>query len=83
VVEFSSSVVYTDVDNNILIVHVDAQVIDPKTGSRRTTNSFYFGFRHVAQRPLTFIMPASYSDSMRYLDGRRRALAMQLTQNRK
>ena len=46
-------------------VAVTADVVDPRTGRRDTTNEFYFTFI-VNDRPLRRVLPHSYAESIRY-----------------
>ncbi|KAK7090318.1 hypothetical protein V1264_010133 [Littorina saxatilis] len=49
---------------------VHAEVVDPLTGSRHTTNDFYFAF-DTNQPDLPHVVPKTYSESMLFLDGMR------------
>lgn len=65
---FSSQIVYTE--GPLLQVKVHAEVLDVLTGSRDTTNDFYFAFDS-GQPDLPHIVPRTYAESMLYLDGMR------------
>ena len=49
-----------------LQVAVTADVLDPRTGRRETTNEFYFTFI-VNDRPLRRVLPHTYAESIRYV----------------
>ena len=54
-------------------IKVKADVIDPIQGTKDTTNTFHFTFRTLDDTlPLPRVMPRSYDESMRYIEGRRR-----------
>ncbi|OQV19676.1 Acyl-coenzyme A thioesterase 9, mitochondrial [Hypsibius exemplaris] len=65
----SARLVYTEGPNMQMRVH--AEVIDPATQKRETTNTFYFTFRDSTGKPVKRVIPKSYSDAMLYLTGRR------------
>ncbi|EDO45232.1 predicted protein [Nematostella vectensis] len=70
-IEFTSQVVYTPPEqtNRFQIMTV-ADVLDPGTGKRETTNVFYYTFESEMEvRP---VAPRTYAEAMRYLDGKRR-----------
>ena len=60
---------YTEGSDMQMRVH--AEVIDPQTQKRETTNTFYFTFRDTTGKPVRTIVPKTYSDAMMYLTGRR------------
>ncbi|XP_070213082.1 acyl-coenzyme A thioesterase 9, mitochondrial-like isoform X3 [Littorina saxatilis] len=64
----SSQVVYTE--GALMQLKVHAEVVDPLTGSRHTTNDFYFAF-DTNQPDLPHVVPKTYSESMLFLDGMR------------
>lgn len=64
----SSQVVYTR--GSQLMTKVHAEVVDPKDGSRETTNDFYFVF-NTRGTVVRRVMPKTYAESMLWLDGRR------------
>lgn len=56
-------------------VQVTADVVDPATAARDTTNTFHFSF--VSERPLRPIMPVTYEEGLTYIESfRRRQVAM-------
>lgn len=61
-------------DNGDLLVHVvvQADVVDPSTGSKETTNDFKFTWSSRSQRA---VAPRTYKEAMMWLEGRR-ALAL-------
>jgi acyl-coenzyme A thioesterase 9 len=65
----SSQVVYTRDES--MQVRVHAQAVDPQTGSKETTNDFYFIFTVPQGHNLPQVQPKSYAESMMYIDGRR------------
>jgi len=64
-------------DNGESLVHVviQADVVDPLTGSRETTNDFRFTWSSPSQRT---VAPRTYKEAMMWLEGRR-ALALGTT----
>lgn len=76
---FQGCIVYTDADPHQahfqrLHVQVIADVIDPKTESRKTTNTFHFTFicPRAEDKTASEVIPETYTDAMRYLEGKRR-----------
>jgi len=69
-VEFTSRIVYTPPkpDNCFLVMTV-AEVIDPVTSTRDTSNVFYFTFK--GGGPVKRIMPKTYAEMMLFLTGMR------------
>lgn len=65
---FSSQIVYTK--ETKLMTKVHAEVVNPKDGSRETTNDFYFVFNS-RSREIPRVIPKTYAESMLYLDGKR------------
>ncbi|XP_077987731.1 acyl-coenzyme A thioesterase 9, mitochondrial-like [Glandiceps talaboti] len=63
----SSQVAYTD--GNFLQIRVHAEVVDPKTGQRDTTNDFHFTFDK--ESPVAPVIPKTFPEAMLYLDGKR------------
>jgi len=55
-----------------LVVSVVAEIINPETGERTVSNTFHYTFTVQHSKKLPILMPTSYADSMRFLDGRRR-----------
>ncbi|BFZ00620.1 hypothetical protein BsWGS_03658 [Bradybaena similaris] len=64
----SSQIVYTNGAD--AQVHVHAEVVDPITGSRETTNDFQFTF-DTGLPNLPRVVPKTYAESMLYLVGKR------------
>ncbi|KAI9337604.1 HotDog domain-containing protein [Zopfochytrium polystomum] len=60
-----------------LIVKVRAEVVDPLSGRRELSNEFWFTFV-CPEGGLRRVLPRSYDESMRYLDGKRRRDAWSL-----
>ena len=60
------------------MVEVTAEVIHPMSGGREVTNISYFTFVAVDEycrpNPVPTILPYSYEESLKYLEGRRRYL---------
>lgn len=60
------------------MIHVEvvADVIDPRSGSRVTTNTFHFTFKtfYKAQEldQMKGVIPSTYTEAMKYLEGKRR-----------
>lgn len=76
---FTTGIVYTDINPNRrnyqrLHVEVVADVLDPKVGSRVTTNTFHYTFEMKLDDPhaLNQVIPETYTEAMRYLEGKRR-----------
>ncbi|XP_072180264.1 acyl-coenzyme A thioesterase 9, mitochondrial-like [Diadema setosum] len=67
---FLSEIAYTE--GCYMQIRVHAEVVDPVTGQRDTTNVFHFTI--AADRPVMQVWPKTYGESMLYLDGRRRFL---------
>jgi len=70
VVTFSSKVVYST--ENAVEVSVAADVIDPKSNARKTTNVFQFTF--LCPDLKKKVIPFSYEDCLNYITGRRNVL---------
>ncbi|KAL7750838.1 hypothetical protein RI367_003795 [Sorochytrium milnesiophthora] len=70
---FNSQVVYSRgyQDGRSFQVQVTADVIDPLTLKRETTNVFHLTFTS-PQHKVPAIMPQTYEEAMRYLDGKRK-----------
>jgi len=66
-VSFRGSVVFTG--KTSVQVRVKAQVVNPHTGSRTTTNVFHFVFNSQVKRKL---IPQTYEEMMFYVDGKRK-----------
>ncbi|XP_041483095.1 acyl-coenzyme A thioesterase 9, mitochondrial-like [Lytechinus variegatus] len=67
---FLSEIAYTE--GCYMEIRVHAEVVDPRTGDRDTTNVFHFTI--VTEKPVPLVWPKTYGESMLYLDGRRRFL---------
>ena len=65
----SSEVVFTQ--ENLIQVRVHAQAVDPVTSLKETTNDFYFKFSVPLSVNLPQVIPKTYAESMRYIDGQR------------
>lgn len=69
-------IVYTDRDpcTRHPRIHVEctADVIDPTTGVRKTTNTFHFTFVCLKIKDMATVIPETYEEAMRYLEGKRR-----------
>lgn len=83
VLEYTSFVTYTErYEEDGLLVHVElnADVIDPRKGSRKTTNTFHYTYlirKASEDGPIdTFkditVVPYSYQDAMKFIEARRR-----------
>lgn len=74
---FGSRIVFTEMrpegEQNIH-VEVTADVIDPTTNARVTTNTFHYTFVMAASNnaPIRTVIPATYTEAMKYLEGMRR-----------
>ncbi|KAJ1943756.1 hypothetical protein GGF37_002504 [Kickxella alabastrina] len=72
ILRLKSQVVYSEPESKTFQVAVSADVIDNMKNSTERTNTFYFNFccpSGVVRR----VVPRSYEDMMKYLEGRRRA----------
>lgn len=76
VLSFGARVVYTAESKDIIQVMVTADVIRPTTGSRTTTNTFHFTF--ASDNLDTAVNPRSYREAIMLLEGRRRAMSLDL-----
>lgn len=87
IVNFKATLLYTHIQRRIVTVSVEAQVIHAETGTRKTTNTFFFHFQCKPPVATTdssnteaskqtdffpFVIPTLYSDALRWLDARRR-----------
>jgi len=52
-------------------VNVEAKVISPQTGKHRTTNIFHFTFEFPSTTKLKQVIPYTYYEAMRFIEGRR------------
>ena len=69
IVEFTSTITYTGGD--VVVCDVQADVVDPQSGSRQTTNTFSFSFFAPARRQT--VVPLTYQDGSRLVQARRSA----------
>ncbi|KAJ2611865.1 hypothetical protein H4S08_002965 [Coemansia sp. RSA 1365] len=72
ILRLTSQVVYTEPENGTFQVAVSVDVIDNLTDTVERTNTFYFNFSSPSAT-VTRVIPRSYEDMMKYLEGRRRA----------
>ncbi|KAJ1921792.1 hypothetical protein H4219_000526 [Mycoemilia scoparia] len=73
ILKLTSQVVYSEPEGDKTFqISVKVDVIDNKDSSVHTTNTFYFTFHAPDNGSLKRIMPRTYSDMMKYLEGRRR-----------
>ncbi|KAJ2785907.1 hypothetical protein H4R18_000296 [Coemansia javaensis] len=77
ILRLTSQVVYSEPERKAFQVEVAADVIDNLAGTVDRTNTFYFNFS-CADGAVPRIVPRSYGDMMKYLEGRRRAQADRL-----
>lgn len=79
ILQLTSQVVYTQEELNSQLIHVEvvADVIETKSGDRKTTNTFHFTFR-LESSPNFIIRPSTYPEAMKYLEGKRRVSAAPL-----
>lgn len=77
-IRFRSKVVYSEGSPTCgFLIRVGAEIMDLNTGELYTSNEFYFAF-YSTEVALRAVRPVTYSDSMEYLDGRRRYLNRKL-----
>ncbi|KAJ2818042.1 hypothetical protein IWW50_005956 [Coemansia erecta] len=76
ILKFTSQVVYSEPETSTFQIAVTTDVIDIPTDSTERTNTFYFNFSSSGIVPR--VVPRSYEDMMKYLEGRRRAQAGKL-----
>ncbi|KAJ2160409.1 hypothetical protein GGF46_002299 [Coemansia sp. RSA 552] len=72
ILKLTSQVVYSEPENGTFQVAVSADVIDNLANTMERTNTFYFNFS-CPSGAVSRVVPRSYADMMKYLDGRRRA----------
>ena len=75
ILDFTSTVVYSvkSQDNrHFCHVEVKADVIDPIAGTRKTTNIFRFTYFCNFMPEDRMVVPESYAEALKYLEGRRR-----------
>ena len=84
VLQLTAQVVYTQEEpsdavpvSQLIHVEVVADVLDTRTGDRKTTNTFHFTYRLAAQ-PQLAVRPATYPEAMKFLEGKRRVSAAPL-----
>lgn len=68
VLQFTASCAYAS--PNTVQVFVDADVLDPETNQRLTTNVFEYAF-HVKDHHCPPILPVTYLEGLNYIKGRR------------
>ncbi|KAJ1829027.1 hypothetical protein LPJ70_007147, partial [Coemansia sp. RSA 2708] len=73
----TSQVVYSEPDHATFQIAVAADVIDNLANTMERTNTFYFNFS-CPGGAVPRVVPRSYEDMMKYLEGRRRAQAGKL-----
>ena len=66
---FNSEVIYNE--DHTMIVCVTTEVVEPDTGDRARTNSYYFTFI-CPETKLPKIYPESYDETMSWLEGKRK-----------
>ncbi|KAJ2711965.1 hypothetical protein H4R19_002997 [Coemansia spiralis] len=71
ILKLTSQVVYSEPENGTFRVEVAADVIDNLAGTVERTNTFYFNFS-CPDGTVPRVVPRSYGDMMKYLEGRRR-----------
>jgi acyl-coenzyme A thioesterase 9 len=69
----TSQVTYSAESSRCFQVKVKADVIDPQTNQQATTNTFHFTFEAHAGHQ-NQVMPRSYDETMRYIEGQRKQL---------
>ncbi|KAJ1964236.1 hypothetical protein GGI12_001560, partial [Dipsacomyces acuminosporus] len=72
ILKLSSEVVYSEPENKTFQVAVSADVIDNMKNTMERTNTFYFNF-YCPRGLVRKVVPRSYKDMMKYLEGRRRS----------
>ncbi|KAJ1996010.1 hypothetical protein GGI26_000593 [Coemansia sp. RSA 1358] len=72
ILRLTSQVVYSEPENKTFQVAVSADVIDNMKNTTERTNTFYFNFCCPSSK-VRRIIPRTYEDMMKYLEGRRRA----------
>ena len=74
IVSFTGAVIYTF--KKALMVEVVSEVIHPKTGETQVTNIFYFTFTALddsgINQKVPLILPHTYEEGLKYLDGAKR-----------
>lgn len=78
IVDFQAQIVHSRIHAGSLFVcvSVQADVVQPSTASRLTTNTFHFIFTHrledFGSQPVPMVEPRTYVEAMRFLEGKRR-----------
>ncbi|KAJ2842035.1 hypothetical protein GGI22_007686, partial [Coemansia erecta] len=72
ILRLTSQVVYSEPENNTFQVAVSVDVIDNTKKITERTNTFYFNFSCPTSQ-VRRVIPRTYEDMMKYLEGRRRA----------
>ncbi|KAJ2842744.1 hypothetical protein IWW36_005792 [Coemansia brasiliensis] len=72
ILKLTSQVVYSEPENSTFQIAVSADVIDNLENSMERTNTFFFNFSCPGGH-VPCVVPRSYEDMMKYLEGRRRA----------
>ena len=77
ILEFTSSIVYSESDEKdksvLMHVQVIADVVNVETKNRVTTNTFHLTFKHNSDGTLPDpILPDTYEEGVLYIEGRRR-----------
>jgi acyl-coenzyme A thioesterase 9 len=87
VLQLTAHVVYTQLEflpdapehpaSQLIHIEVAADVLDIESGDSKTTNTFHFTFRKESP-PVCAVKPATYSEAMKFLEGKRRISAAPL-----
>ncbi|KAJ1665033.1 hypothetical protein EV178_003599 [Coemansia sp. RSA 1646] len=72
ILRLTSQVVYSEPEHNTFQVAVSVDVIDNMKKTTERTNTFYFNFSCPSSQ-VRRVIPRTYEDMMKYLEGRRRA----------
>ena len=74
IISIKGTVIYSE--ENKLMVEVINEVILPITGEKQTTNVCYFTFAIFKNKEISqhvpFVLPHTYEDGLKYLDGAKR-----------
>ena len=74
ILSFTGLVIHTD--GLHLVIEVTTEVIHPQTGDTQTTNICYFTFSALDEdgrsQPVPTVIPHTYEEGLRYLDGAKR-----------
>jgi acyl-coenzyme A thioesterase 9 len=73
----TSQVTYSSEKTRCIQVKVKADVIDPLTNLQETTNTFHFTFQVSENVEFYKVMPRSYDETMRYIEGQRKQEKME------